>query len=363
MYTCQYKPYYTKEIKDEISGKTFKRCYYSIKDLREACHGAMGNVSEILCNLCRLAMIRNKKKCLPEQTDWAVEIQPVNQKPIETILPLKESKNTEEITFNDLQESNESTEYLVKNKKEGMIESEMKQLKDIKQWKKDFKALNEKINFLENQMTKERIQSQEKLEKIQKENKAKDSKIQLQDEKISILEKKVKIHLSCNKIELKNQNIEDLKKDINERIQSQKISNADAKLVRQLLASKICFSTYEDIETLLKLDGKSLFSKYENVMSVKDSEKRKLIEDANENLEDVKNKLKIKNGKLELHEKIHSEIMDLLKIPEKNRTISQILPKLKEVIDSYNDIHDDIEAGLFSNAEAAYEAYSKSMKK
>ena len=41
MYTCQYKPYYTKEIKDEISGKTFKRCYYSIKDLREACHGAM----------------------------------------------------------------------------------------------------------------------------------------------------------------------------------------------------------------------------------------------------------------------------------------------------------------------------------
>ena len=85
-----------------------------------------------------------------------------------------------------MQESNESTEYLVKNKKEkeGMIESEMKQLKNIKQWKKDFKALNEKINFLENQMTKERIQSQEKLEKIQKENTAKDSKIQLQDEKI-----------------------------------------------------------------------------------------------------------------------------------------------------------------------------------
>ena len=97
-------------------------------------------------------------------------------------------------------------------------------------------------------MTKERIQSQEKLEKIQKENTAKDSKIQLQDEKISILEKKVKIHLSCNKIELKNQNIEDLKKDINERIQSQKISNADAKLVRQLLASKISIDIVDQIK-------------------------------------------------------------------------------------------------------------------
>ena len=50
----------------------------------------------------------------------------------------------------------------------------------------------------------------------QKENAAKDSKIQLQNEKISSLEKKVRIHLSCDKIELKNQNIEDLKKDINE---------------------------------------------------------------------------------------------------------------------------------------------------
>ena len=54
---------------------------------------------------------------------------------------------------------------------------------------------------------------------------------------------------------------------------------------------------------------------------------------------DLKNKLKIKNDQIEIHEKRSSEIMDLLKITKNNQSVPQILPKLKYFIDSYNYIH------------------------
>ena len=81
-----------------------------------------------------------------------------------------------------------------------------------------------------------------------------------------------------------------------------------------------------------------------------------------ENLADLKNKLKMKNDQLELHEKHNSEIMDLLKIPKKNQFDAQILPSLKHLTDSYDHTHEEIEVGHWANAEAAYEAYSNNLK-
>ena len=90
MYTCQYKPYYTKEIKDEISGKTFKRCCYNIKGLREPCHGAMGNVSEILCNLCRKVLKRNNQKMSSKRKAESDNIRNNKKRSISTFLSSKE---------------------------------------------------------------------------------------------------------------------------------------------------------------------------------------------------------------------------------------------------------------------------------
>ena len=45
-----------------------------------------------------------------------------------------------------------------------------------------------------------------------------------------------------------------------------------------------------------------------------------------------------------------------------NRQVQHILSSLKHLTDSYDHIHEEIEVGNWANAEAAYEAYSNSVK-
>ena len=77
------------------------------------------------------------------------------------------------------------------------------------------------------------------------------------------------------KISQKEIRIESLEKE--KALQNQLIKDheSESKKIRNLLAAKICSSKYEDLEDLLKLDTKTLLFKYEQVMTLKESEKSK----------------------------------------------------------------------------------------
>ena len=156
---------------------------------------------------------------------------------------------------------------------------------------------------------------------------------------------------------LKNKKEECATKDI--QIQHLEAEAKIARSVQEHFCSKLFdqVGNEESLRSLLKLNGKELFSRYEQIMMDKNS-------DSKETLIDIKNRLNIQNIKRKHYENGHNEIMDVLDIAQENRLFENILPGIKSLKESNSNMRmllleqEQIEENTYSNAHAVLESSS-----
>ena len=171
----------------------------------------------------------------------------------------------------------------------------------------------------------------------------------------------------CKKIvgEMKSQLEKEKEECATKDIQIQQFQ-AEAKIavsVQEYFCSKLLDQDEngESLRSLLKLNGKELFSRYEQFMIGKDSSNK-------ETLSDMINKLNIQNMKREHYENGHSEIMGILNIAQENRWFENILPAIVSLKESNTNMRmllleqEQIEENNYSNAHAVLESSSNEEK-
>ena len=138
----------------------------------------------------------------------------------------------------------------------------------------------------------------------------------------------------------------------------QKESDVKARKITNKLVVKIFNATGEDLESLMSLKPDELISRYEQVIASNNSEKIK-IEEVSENLADLKNKLKLQMIQKEAYEKQHLEIMEVLNIPEENRSFANILPGVIALKESLSKIQEQNEIEHYSHAQGVIDSYQR----
>ena len=134
-------------------------------------------------------------------------------------------------------------------------------------------------------------------------------------------------------------------------------SSAKFHKIKEILATKIFLanSSNENLISLLNDDIEKLFEKYDQIVTkTKDSEKLKEI---TETLADVKVKLSLQTQQKEVYYKQLNEIMDFLNFSKENRSITDILPALKELKESC-ELQEKFETDHYSNAQSLIETFT-----
>ena len=126
--------------------------------------------------------------------------------------------------------------------------------------------------------------------------------------------------------------------------------------LQQVLATKIFQfdPKNENLDFLLKLDILDLFSKYEVISMQNNSEVMK-NEETIQTLSEVKIKLKLQTEQKELYEEQHQKIMNVLNIPEENRSFTSILP----AIENLKKCLCQMEVEHYSHANSVVESFLK----
>ena len=154
---------------------------------------------------------------------------------------------------------------------------------------------------------------------------------------------------------LKNKKEECATKDI--QIQHLEAEAKIARSVQEHFCSKLFdqVGNEESLRSLLKLNGKEIFSRYEKIMIDKDLESK-------ETLSDMKNKLDIQMSKNEHYENGHSEMMSILNIAEENRRFENILPAIKRLKKYNSKMQEQHEENIYSNVNDVLESSSNGEK-
>ena len=126
--------------------------------------------------------------------------------------------------------------------------------------------------------------------------------------------------------------------------------------MKQILANEVFqFDTInQDLASLCDLDIEKLVKKYKKqvLMSKKLDIKS---ENISECFEDAKIKLKLQTEQRALYEKEFDRIMNILKIPEKSRNYTDILPKITELF----QLHEQNETEHISNGLSLIESVTR----
>ena len=110
-----------------------------------------------------------------------------------------------------------------------------------------------------------------------------------------------------------------------------------------------------NLHALLQLGADELLYKYEEFVTPTMTNSDRVEHDEMiETLSEVKEKLRLQKEQNQLYENQHHEMMKILKIPLENRCFAEILPALKNLQESFNNLqeHEKIEIDNYSSAQA-----------
>ena len=107
---------------------------------------------------------------------------------------------------------------------------------------------------------------------------------------------------------------------------------------------KTPISEEEDLQSLIKLEPKVLLEKFKNII-------RAAATDENEEVLDIKAKLRFQINQREIYEKQLEEIRFALNISKENHFLDDILTEIKNLQESTGNGHEQIETTNYANAQ------------
>ena len=110
----------------------------------------------------------------------------------------------------------------------------------------------------------------------------------------------------------------------------------------------------EDLYTLISLEPEKLLDKFDKITKSKKS-------DAEEEISDIKVKLRLQTKQREIYEKQLAEIKQILNIPDENSYLDDILSEIRYLQKSTGNDHEKIETNHYGTAQEVMDESLKSM--